>query len=147
MKITNDNINDFFVKVNEVGFGKPISEDESIRYSLYVSFESILERFSEYFNDFMEREADDPDPDEYLNGVYLRIKNAGFPELKKILDTDLELFCQLITEELSSEFLGYILKSDEKLEKKSIFVVQSLNSLKVNGQQVFCEGIGYQISR
>ncbi len=143
MIITNDSLSEINLKVNELGFGKPISDDVSVRYSLYISFENIEVRFSEYFNDFMEREADDPEPDEYLNGVYLKIKIAGFPKLKYILDDYFELFCELVTKELSAEFLGYVLVSGEKNDENNVFVIQSLDCLKNSKQGVLCEGIGY----
>lgn len=146
MHIDNDNITGFNIKVNEMGFGKNISDEESIGYSLYIDFGSIVEKFSEYFNDFMEREADEPESDEHLEGVFLKIKEAGFPELKKILKTDNELFCQLVKEELSSEFLGYTLNSKKVLEDNSLFVIQSLNNVEVREQQIFCEGVGYQLN-
>ena len=147
MNISNDNLSNFNVKVNELGFGKPISENESIEYSLYIDFENVIEKFSEYFNDFMAREADDPEPDEYLGGVFLKVKYAGFPELHNILKTDIELFCQLIKEELSSEFLGFTLNSVDRTKRNPLFVIQSLSNVEVRDQQIFCEGIGYQLNR
>ncbi|MCE0559416.1 hypothetical protein [Motilimonas sp. E26] len=77
--------------------GKPISEDESINFELLIDFKSILEKFSEYFNDFVERESEDPEPDEYLNGVYLELKHAGYPRLERIIDEHLNLFCKLVS--------------------------------------------------
>ncbi|MET1257447.1 hypothetical protein [Aliikangiella maris] len=147
MNISNDNISDFNVKVNEMGFGKPISEDESISFALSIGFENILEKFSEYFNDFIEREAEDPEPDEYLDGVYLELKRAGFPDLENIIDSHLDLFCRLVSEELRSEFLGYVLGTANRAEDKSLFVIQSLNNLEAKGSYIFCEGVGYLINK
>ncbi|MDO6528174.1 hypothetical protein [Motilimonas sp. 1_MG-2023] len=147
MNISNDNINNFNVKVNEVGFGKPISEDESINFELLIDFKSILEKFSEYFNDFVERESEDPEPDEYLNGVYLELKHAGYPRLERIIDEHLNLFCKLVSRELSSEFLGYLLTTNERTEEKSLFVIQSLNNLEPVDGKILCEGVGYLISK
>ncbi|WP_163390672.1 hypothetical protein [Enterovibrio norvegicus] len=144
MNVNNDNLGDFNIKVNEIGFGKPILDEESINYSLYIDIEKVIEDFSVYFNDFMEREADDPEPDEYLSGVYIKIKNAGFPELTKILETDKELFCQIVKEELSSEFLGYALTSIEISEEKTLFVIQSLDVIEMLDHQIFCQGVGYK---
>ncbi len=147
MNISNDNISDFNVKVNEMGFGKPISKDESICYTLSIGFESIIENFSEYFNDFIERESEEPEPDEYLDGLYLELKHAGFPDLKTIIDNHLDLFCRLVSEELRTEFLGYLLDSDSRAKDKALFVIQSLNNIEGKGSYIFCDGVGYIINK
>jgi len=147
MKITIENIADYDVRVNEMGFGKPISKYESIEYSLCLDFDNILSNFSEYFDDFIEREAEDPEPDEYLDGIFLELKKCGYPRLNQILVNNIDLFSKIIINELASEFLGYLLTSKAISKGKPRFIIQSLNDFNVASNHAYCNGVGYIINK
>jgi hypothetical protein len=106
-------------------------------YHLVVPIELIVEKFGPYWNEFLEREAEE-DGNEPI-GIYAELRTAKYPSLEVMLADHPDLFESLVLGGLQTEFVGYLVKAPSVAVNASYFL-QSMTSIKVRDMHIVING-------
>ncbi|MBB5020611.1 hypothetical protein HNQ59_003936 [Chitinivorax tropicus] len=141
-KIDNDVIDCSLVGVDAHGFGRALASECAIPFSLKISAEEVVTYFGSYYQEFVDRESEDEGFLEELEGWALLLKETGYLSLEKILAEQPELISELLLNELSAEFMGYLFLDDAPALSKK-YILQTLVTLEVMGGEVHCKGMAF----
>lgn len=120
------------------GWGKV--HGELLHCRLTAPVEYVLAEFSQYWNEFVEREGQD-DGSEAPIGIYAELQASGYPPLDVMLKSHPSLFSAVVLETLQTEFTGNIISSPRLVAVgEPAYFLQSMSSLSVAEASVIIEG-------
>ncbi|MES2825724.1 MAG: hypothetical protein V4732_19135 [Pseudomonadota bacterium] len=115
--------------------------DHLLPYEIKVSSDYVISSFSEYWNDFIEGEKGDKESK--LEGVYLELHQAEYPDLKNIINSSGALFEKITYQILQTEFIGYLVGG--KFRPSCSYFLQSISSISVSESHITITGLAFEV--
>lgn len=134
------------VTVDFHSFGKAPSTRNATAYRLTIDFDDAIESFADFYQSFVEREAEDEGFEESLEGDYLRLQETGYLPFERMLNEQPELLASVLLKLLPSEFMGYLFRHDDSANTHA-FVLQTLTKVEIGGGCISCEGASFSIRK
>jgi hypothetical protein len=131
------------VMVDSHSFGKALSPQHAESFHLEVDFADASLCFSDYYRNFIEREAEDEGFEENLDGDYLQLRETGYLSFEQMLMQQPELLSRVLLKLLPTEFMGYLFTYER--ERKPKYVLQTLHSVRIAEGRIICSGESFSI--
>jgi len=125
-------------------FGKELPQKYALPYCLTVEFADAVERFSDFYQSFLEREAEDEGFEDIVEGDYLFLRETGYLPFDQMLVMQPDLLGRVILKLLPSEFMGYLFRNCENTGRPA-FILQTLTSVEIGGGCVSCKGAAFYV--
>lgn len=127
-------------------FGKALLPQYATPYRLTIEFADAVERFSDFYQSFVERESEDEGFEESLEGDYLHLRETGYLPFERMLTEQPELLARVLLKLLPSEFMGYLFRNNKPTSKPT-FALQTLTNVEISDGRVICQGESFAIAK
>lgn len=121
------------------------SEDDVLDYDFKLSFDHILNTFSDHYNYLMETERECYDFEDDYEDFYKNLHKLNFPNLNEVINIDKESCFLFLQEYLRPQFLDETLNGYPKDKKRYGFAVNSLHKMTLLDQGIRIEGSGFLV--
>lgn len=141
IRISNKNISTDELIGPGMGYGKIPSGAEHLKIKVAFSISDFLDRFSNYYDQYIENEKEAEEDDFEDIPEFLELKNIGYLPLIETVKKEPKFLAKFIKLNLSSVLLDYLFpaKSESKEVHKYCFI--RLDELSFQGEDVHLEGI------
>ncbi|WP_202758734.1 hypothetical protein [Delftia acidovorans] len=133
------------ITVDHHSFGKFLPPEEVNICFLKIDFSDAITNFSKYYQDFIDRESEDEEFYEELEGDYKYLHDTGYISFEKMLTNQSELLSRVLLKILPSEFMGYLFSKKTEINQE-IHILQTLNSVDINDGNIICTGHSFSIN-
>ncbi len=119
-------------------FGRALTPGDAIPYVLEVSSDEVLATFKDYYQGFIEGEAEDGLQEE-PRGDSLRLRETGYLSLERMIGEQPALLSNVLLRELPAEFMGSLFVRRGSLDGKK-YILQTLTEVCIAEGVVVCKG-------
>ncbi len=117
-------------------------EIKKIPFSLFVSFDSLLSKFTDFYNYHMDLLRDEFSPDGPFDKIEIELEKIGFPYLELLMKTDKRALLSYLRM-YSDDFLNAIYPRLDVVERSKKFYIFSLSNVEFNDLGINLNGHGY----